>query len=387
MVLNSNGYGNSNPELHEYKQVIAAGIKCSISGRNNNLNDLYGFLNRCKKNNEFAFGYFTYDIKNQLETLHSKHEDEINFPDYFFFVPEVLYTVDAAQDELLVKQLKTYKIKKPINLTAKVSKEIYTQNVEQIKQHIINGDVYELNYCIEFYAKDVNINPLQVYAALNQCSPTPFSAYLQKNNLYLMCASPERFLKKTKQTIYSQPIKGTIRRGETEEEDKQLKKELLNSEKERAENLMIVDLVRNDLAKSCETGSIKVNELFGIYSFNQVHQMISTVSGKVLSDIHNLDIIKNAFPMGSMTGAPKVMAMKLIEQYEATKRGLYSGAVGYFNPNGDFDFNVVIRSLQYNSQNRYLSAMVGSAITYDSIAYEEYNECLLKARAIMQALK
>ncbi len=387
MVLNSNGYGNNNTQLHEYKQVIASGAKRTISGNHNNLNELYGFLDQCKQNKEFAFGYFTYDVKNQLEQLNSLHEDHINFPDYYFFVPEILYTVNAIQDDALVQHLLTGGYKNAINLTAKVSKETYTKNVEQIKQHIIAGDVYELNYCMEFFTKGVNINPLQVYAALNQCSPTPFSAYLQLNNLYLMCASPERFLKKTGNNIYSQPIKGTIKRGKTEEEDKQLRNELFNSEKERAENLMIVDLVRNDLARSCETGSIKVDELFGIYSFKQVHQMISTVSGKVLDDMHPLDIIKHAFPMGSMTGAPKVMAMKLIEQYEATKRGLYSGAVGYFNPNGDFDFNVVIRSLQYNSQNKYLNAMVGSAITYDSIAEEEYNECLLKAQAILQAIK
>lgn len=387
MVLNSNGYANTNNQLHQYKQVIAAGAKRSITGTGNNLDELYSFLHACKKNNEFAFGYFTYDVKNQLEQLQSNHNDQIKFPDYFFFVPDFLHTVNALQSDDLVQHIQTDNTKNVINLTAKVSKETYTQNVESIKQHIIAGDVYELNYCMEFFAKEANINPLQVYAKLNQCSPTPFSAYLQLNHLYLMCASPERFIKKTNQTVYSQPIKGTIKRGLSEVEDHALKNELLNSEKERAENLMIVDLVRNDLARSCKTGTIQVDELFGIYSFKQVHQMISTVSGTVLPDFNNLDIIKNAFPMGSMTGAPKVMAMKLIEQYEATKRGLYSGAVGYFNPNGDFDFNVVIRSLQYNSLNQYLNAMVGSAITYDSIAEQEYNECLLKAQAIMQALK
>lgn len=243
-----------------------------------------------------------------------------------------------------------------------------------------------MNYCIEFFAENVLLEPFETYKKLIAVSPTPFSAYLAHENNYLMCASPERFLKKTGNTIYSQPIKGTIKRGKTEDEDLQLINELLNSEKERAENLMIVDLVRNDLAKSCKTGSIKVNELFGIYSFKQVHQMVSTVSGTLKNGISNAEIIKNAFPMGSMTGAPKVMAMQLIEQFETTKRGLYSGAVGYFAPNGDFDFNVVIRSLQYNSQLKYINTMVGSAITFDSIAEEEYNECLLKAKAMKQIL-
>jgi para-aminobenzoate synthetase component 1 len=160
----------------------------------------------------------------------------------------------------------------------------------------------------------------------------------------------------------------------------------LQSEKEKAENLMIVDLVRNDLARSSKTGSVKVEELFGIYSFSQVHQMISTVSSQIKETTSAVEAIKNAFPMGSMTGAPKVMAMELIEKYENTKRGLYSGAIGYFAPNSDFDFNVVIRSIQYNESKQYLNFEVGSAITYDSDANLEYEECLLKAQAMMKAL-
>ena len=202
----------------------------------------------------------------------------------------------------------------------------------------------------------------------------------------MMGASPERFIKKEGQFIYSQPIKGTSKRGDNEASDEINKQILLNSEKEKAENLMIVDLVRNDLAKSAKTGSVKVNELYGIYSFKQVHQMISTVSAELQDDIHIAQIIKNAFPMGSMTGAPKVKAMVLIDQYEQTKRGLYSGAIGYIEPNGDFDLNVVIRSLQYNSVKKYLNFEVGSAITFDSIPEDEYEECLLKAAAMMKVL-
>jgi para-aminobenzoate synthetase component 1 len=202
----------------------------------------------------------------------------------------------------------------------------------------------------------------------------------------LLSASPERFLKKSLNKLYSQPIKGTVRRAKDKDADEALKTALLNSEKERAENLMIVDLVRNDLAKSSEVGSVAVDELFGIYSFKQVHQMISTVSSTIIDGINPVEAIENAFPMGSMTGAPKVMAMKLIEQYETTKRGLYSGAVGYFAPNEDFDFNVVIRSIQYNAATQYVSFEVGSAITFDSDAEQEYEECLLKASAMLQAL-
>jgi para-aminobenzoate synthetase component 1 len=221
---------------------------------------------------------------------------------------------------------------------------------------------------------------------LLQKSPTPFASYFKYDHQYLLCASPERFIKKSGDKLFSQPIKGTIKRGVDEAEDAQLKNELLHSEKELAENLMIVDLVRNDLARSSKTGSVNVDELFGIYSFKQVHQMISTVSSIIKNDTHIIDAIKHAFPMGSMTGAPKIMAMELIEKYETTKRGLYSGAIGYIAPNGDFDFNVVIRSLQYNAATKYLSYEVGSAITFDSIAEQEHDECLLKAKAIMDVL-
>jgi para-aminobenzoate synthetase component 1 len=227
---------------------------------------------------------------------------------------------------------------------------------------------------------------LQVYADLLKKSPVPFGAFVKSNGCYLMCASPERFLKKTGNRMLSQPIKGTSKRGVNEAEDIALKQALLNSEKERAENLMIVDLVRNDLARSAKTGTVKVEELFGIYSFEQVHQMISTVSATLADGIHWVDALKYAFPMGSMTGAPKISAMHLIEQYERTARGLYSGAVGYITPEGDFDFNVVIRSLQYNSINQFLNFEVGGAITYDSIPEKEYEECLIKAGAILDTL-
>jgi para-aminobenzoate synthetase component I len=186
--------------------------------------------------------------------------------------------------------------------------------------------------------------------------------------------------------LYSQPIKGTAKRLQDAEADKQQAQQLLHSEKERAENLMIVDLVRNDLAHSAQTGTVKVKELFGIYTFPQVHQMISTISSTLKDDISAIDAIRYAFPMGSMTGAPKIMAMKLIEHYEQTKRGLYSGAIGYFAPDGDFDLNVVIRTIQYNQQTGYLNYEVGGAITYDSVAEDEYEECLLKAKAMQEAL-
>jgi para-aminobenzoate synthetase component 1 len=273
-----------------------------------------------------------------------------------------------------------------LTMRAKVSKEKYIETVNKIKDQIVEGNVYELNYCVEFYAEQSSIDPLQTYFALQQISPTPFACFFKHENKFLISASPERFMRKSLNKLYSQPIKGTVRRSTDAAEDQAHIEELRNSEKEKAENLMIVDLVRNDMAKSSEVGSVAVDELYGIYSFKQVHQMISTVSSTIIDGIHPADALENAFPMGSMTGAPKVMAMKLIEEYEDTKRGLYSGSVGYFAPNEDFDFNVVIRSIQYNQEKKYVNFEVGSAITHDSKPEQEYEECLLKAQAMLKAL-
>ena len=240
---------------------------------------------------------------------------------------------------------------------------------------------------MEFFGKNPQFNPLLAFQKLNAQSPMPFAAFQKFNDKFLICASPERFLKKTDDKIVSQPIKGTIRRGKNLAEDNALKMQLQNSEKERAENMMIVDLVRNDLARSSTAGTVRVEELFGIYSYQNVHQMVSTVTATAKKGISFAEIIKNAFPMGSMTGAPKVSAMKLIEALEDTKRGLFSGAAGYITPNGDFDFNVVIRSILFDQSSGNLSFQVGSAITYDSIPEKEYEEVLLKAEAIFYVLK
>ncbi|MEA3318161.1 MAG: anthranilate synthase component I family protein, partial [Bacteroidota bacterium] len=253
------------------------------------------------------------------------------------------------------------------------------------KKHIKKGDIYEVNFCQEFYGKG-ELNPVKVYQRLNKISPTPFSCYGKFHSKYLISASPERFIKKEANKIISQPIKGTIKRGKNKQEDKELIKKLKNDKKERAENIMIVDLVRNDLSRTAKKGSVKVDELCGIYSFEQVHQMISTISCEIKSDENYVNIIKNAFPMGSMTGAPKIRAMKLIEKYEKTKRGLYSGAVGYISPERNFDFNVIIRSMLYNSESKYLSFIVGGAITSLSVPEKEYEECILKAEAMIKTL-
>ena len=263
------------------------------------------------------------------------------------------------------------------------SKEKYIETIEKLRAHILRGDCYEINFCQEFFAEHAFIDPVETYQLLSSISPSPFAAFYKLNDKFLLCASPERYLKKDGDNIISQPIKGTGRRNIADAIiDEQNKEQLYNSSKDRSENVMVVDLVRNDLSKLCIEGSVHVDELFGIYSFPQVHQMISTISGILQPGLSFTEIIKQTFPMGSMTGAPKKKVMELIEKYENVKRGIFSGAVGYIKPGGDFDFNVIIRSLMYNQSNQYLSYLVGSAITFYSKATEEYEECLLKAAAI-----
>ncbi len=369
---------------------------------------LQDFQDFYDKNNDWMFGCFSYDLKNDIENLVSENNDFHQFPKALFFIPRHLFffkdnevTIYSSEKdpELIVQEVWRirrfadidYEWKQTIlldPLQIRTDKEEYIKNVNKIKEHILEGDVYELNYCIEFFAERAYLEDTEVYKALNEVSPMPFSTFFKDAHYRtLMCASPERFLKKEGNKLISQPIKGTARRGKTPEEDELLKNQLKNSEKERAENMMIVDLVRNDLAKISETGSVKVHEMFGIYTFDQLHQMISTVTSTIRTDIKFIDIINATFPMGSMTGAPKIKSMELIEQYENFKRGLYSGASGYITPEGDFDFNVIIRSIVFDLTKEKFSFQVGSAITFDSDPEHEYEECLLKAKAIKTVLE
>jgi len=355
---------------------------------------------------DWWFGYFGYDLKNEIEDLSSENQDGLNMPRMNFFRPRWVFLLDIdtllvhyfeeefSQEEIynLVKSILNVAVPKEKEFTiseikSRISSEEYLKAVKQLKEHIRRGDIYEVNFCQEFYAKDTYIRPRQTFRKLMKVSPTPYSCFYRIGEKYLLSASPERYLKKVGRKIISQPIKGTAKRGMNEEEDKLMKESLFSDPKERAENIMIVDLVRNDLSRTAEKDSVVVEELCGIYTFPQVHQMISTVVSELKADVHFVEAVRQTFPMGSMTGAPKVRAMKLIEKYELTKRGLFSGAVGYITPDGDFDFNVVIRSIQYDALNHYLSFMVGGAITMQSNPEKEYEECMLKAKAIMKVLK
>ena len=350
---------------------------------------------------EWLFGHLGYDLKNETEKLQSEHTDGIGFADLHFFIPEIVIELNAAtvtiysdiNADTIFNAILQCTAEMPVShLSAEVknriSKATYISTIQQLQHHILLGDCYEVNFCQEYYCENLALDPLAVYHKLVALSPNPFAALYKLEDKYCICASPERYIKKEGHKIISQPIKGTTKRNlENKVADQQNRDYLTANEKEKSENVMVVDLVRNDLSKICKEGSVKVDELFGVYSFPQVHQMISTVSGELDEKTNWVDIIKATFPMGSMTGAPKKRVMELIEQYEITKRGLFSGSIGYIKPGGDFDFNVVIRSIFYNSSSRYLSFNVGSGITFYSNPEKEYEECLMKVAAIMQVLE
>lgn len=377
---------------------------------------------------DWIFGYLSYDLKNDVEDLTSNNFDGLNFPDLYFFQPskiirikgdlavfeylkmvgdemekdfeEILQVVERGErkvdsrdvDEVDRGQGTEDSVERVESLDVgrvrpRISKEDYFEKINRMLSHIHRGDIYEANFCQEFYAENREMEPLQVFYSLNEISGSPFAAFLKLENKFLLSASPERYLKKDGKKLISQPIKGTAGRAENEEEDKKIAQNLAGDEKERSENIMIVDLVRNDLSRVAGKGSVGVEELCKVYSFKQVHQMISTVTAELEEGLPAVEVLRATFPMGSMTGAPKISAMKIIEDLEETKRGLYSGALGYFTPSGDFDFNVVIRSILYNAANKYVSFSVGGAITSRSVPQKEYEECMLKAKAMLEVLK
>ena len=378
---------------HHFEGLLAAGCLASLSTED--LDEADTFL----ETKQWSFGHLGYGLKNKLHGLEGNINDPSGFPSSFFFHPEHLLVLKPGGVEIHSKEPGTIfseimeaavpalKSGYQVPVSQRLSKEAYIEKIKSLQAHIQRGDCYEINFCQEFYAADVIIDPLDVYLKLSGESPNPFSVFYRINDSYLVCASPERFLSKQGDRILSQPIKGTIRRDpENALNDAALQMELLNSSKDQAENVMVVDMVRNDLTRICEEASVQVDELFGIYQFPQVYQMISTISGKLKKDIRFSEIMAATFPMGSMTGAPKRRVMELIDKYEVSPRGIFSGAVGYLSPRQDFDFNVVIRSIMYNASTKYLSYQLGSGITFYSDPEKEWEECLLKGAAIRKVL-
>lgn len=374
--------------------LLAAGVADFVSGT-----DLKA-VDRFLEKKQWAFGHLSYELKGLLYHLPSTKEDRVGFPLFYFFSPKILLeirgnvlTIHADEPEKIFAEINAIATDKTIvqpPLAALpqpvLQRHEYLEKIKALQAHIHRGDCYEINFCQAFFADDVAFNPFAAFDKLMQVSPAPFSAFYRLNAAWLLCASPERFLLKKGNRLLSQPMKGTVRRAVAATEDATLKEGLRWSAKEQSENVMIVDLVRNDLTRICKEASVKVDELFGIYSFPQVHQMVSTVSGELKEGVPFSQIIEAAFPMGSMTGAPKHRVLQLIDEYEPSARGIFSGAVGYINPEGDFDFNVVIRSLLYNQTRRHLSYQVGSGITFYSSPEKEWEECMLKAAALRKTL-
>jgi para-aminobenzoate synthetase component I len=346
----------------------------------------------------FKVGIIGYDFKNQIEKLESNNPEFFSLPELCFFEPELIFKIDlkgiyssSRLSEEFLREIEGQVIPENKSVSCKISSQItrenYLKSVRSIQNEILEGNTYEANFCQAYFGEFETWNPVAAFARLNELSKMPFAALFKAKNKWLVSASPERFLKKNGSTLIAQPIKGTIRRGETASEDLENRKKLLASEKERAENLMITDLMRNDLARVSKTGSVRVGELFGIYPFPRVLQMISTVSSELNPDTSFKEIIRATFPMGSMTGAPKISTMKIIEREESFKRGWFSGAFGWIDEKGDFDFSVVIRSIIADLEAKKLYFGVGSAITIDASAELEYEECELKAQALFELLR
>lgn len=384
-------YTTNNGIAKGFKQLL--GIQFKVNPKNQSLPSLH--------KNTWQLGFIGYDYKNQLENAYHqpKQKNTFEFPDLYFFEPDILICFEDSQFTIHATTNNTSVILAEIeNTFIPVTDEnhqvkfqpdtnfnTYEEHFNTLKNHILQGDIYITNYCIALTAQNSFLNPVQLYLKLNQQTPTPFSSFIKYQDQYLICASPERFLKKEGQQLISQPIKGTAPRGNSEKEDHTNKTQLQNSIKEKTENVMVVDLVRNDLSRICD--QVNVTELFGIYSFETVHQMISTITGKLKENKDFKDIIKATFPMGSMTGAPKINAVNSSVALENFNRELYSGTVGYITPEGDFDFNVIIRSILHDSKSNSSSIRVGSAITYNTTATQEWDECLLKARSLLSLFK
>lgn len=418
--LDNQGY---NLPLHHVDVLLAVGAADHVqAAAGHAFDDLRAFAGR---HHDWLFGHFAYDLVRETEPFEpdagiaggpggqsSGKTNPIGFPDLFFFVPETIVELKgdglrigtlqgdpaAVLEEILAMPGDVEEGRdtatggdmpagRELTLRPAFSREEYLDTIRALQQHILRGDAYEINFCQEFYGHPAHIDPLHTWFSLSKASPNPFSAFYRLDERYLLCASPERYLRREGNTLISQPIKGTAPRvSDDPGADAAAGDGLRTSAKDRSENVMVVDLVRNDLSKICFPGTVHVKELFGIYGFPHVFQMTSTIEGKLPPGTGFIEAIKATFPMGSMTGAPKRRVVQLIDRYERTSRGLFSGALGYVAPGGNFDFNVVIRSLFYNRQDHYLSYQVGSGITFYSDPQLEYEECLVKAEGIKRAL-
>ena len=351
-----------------------------------------------------CMGYIGYDTGRILENLPNISGEDFQIPDMKFvfynniiifdIINNKVFITDLGIENSRIKEIEV-RILDGINLIeeeVKISnnkfysnftKEEYKKAVKDLKDYIVNGDVYIANMTQRFYCNN-NEDSFEIYKKLRTINKAPFSAFMNFEDFQIISSSPERFIQVKEGYVSTRPIKGTRPRGYNEETDNKNKEELLNSEKDKAELLMIVDLERNDLSKVCKPHSVKVTEIFALEEYATVFHLVSTIEGILKRDVSTVKCIKECFPGGSITGTPKIRAMEIIEELEMLKRNIYTGSIGYFDFRGNADFNIVIRTIVKKDNRAYFG--VGGGITYDSIEEDEYNETLDKAKALMRVL-
>ena len=391
---------DSNSKKNDYEFIFSHGKISELKSFDNSLDKLDNYITKV---DDWIFGFISYDLKDEIEGFNSKNLKYFDVPNLSFFQPSTIWVFDGVELKALYFDEKelfdvwneinkihvscdSTKSNPNIELKGRLSKEEYIQKIKKIKKRIKMGDTYELNFCFDFFNDNTKINPENTFKKLNKLTESPMSVYYKDHHLHVLSSSPERFIKRNKKTIISQPIKGTKKRGKNIDEDVFLINSLKNSIKEKSENHMIVDLVRNDFSRIAKKGSVKVTELSKINTYKNIHQMVSTIEAQIENDMFFSTILKSTFPMGSMTGAPKIKTMKIIDELEETSRGIYSGAIGYIDPNKNFDFNVVIRTIIYDDKLSKISVNVGSGITFKSDPKDEYEECLTKIDALKKSL-
>lgn len=351
-----------------------------------------------------AIGYISYDVCRILEELPNSSLEDFNISDMKFIFYNNIIIFDLKNNKQFITSLNgenseidliLKKINKAVfideensmevakNFKSNFSKEEYKAAITKLKDYIVSGDVYIANMTQRFYTEN-NEDSFEIYKKLRSINKAPFSAFMNFKDFQIISSSPERFLEINNKKVITRPIKGTRPRGKTREEDERNSLELLNSEKDKAELLMVVDLERNDLSKVCKPHTVKVTELFKLETYATVFHLVSTVEGELKDEVSSIRCIKECFPGGSITGTPKIRAMEIIEELEGLKRNIYTGSIGYFDFRGNADFNIAIRTIIKKDNKAYFG--VGGGITYDSNEEDEYNETLDKANALMRVL-
>lgn len=404
--------------LNPYKKFISRGRKVTIDNEEYNDVDPFEKLDEIIESYKIsinsnipfvsgAIGYFSYDIGRVLEDLPDESKEDFSIPDSIFIFFDNLIIFDLQNKKTYItsvgqleqsknsilsieKCLKNYIEGLPINLEktnneffSNFDKEEYKKAIASLKEYIRSGDVYIANMTRRIWCNN-NEKPYEIYRKLRNTNKAPFSAYMNFKDFQIISSSPERFLSILDGKVQTRPIKGTRPRGKDYEEDERNRNELMASEKDKSELLMIVDLERNDLSKVCKPKSVKVTELFKLEEYETVFHLVATIEGRLRENVSSVRCIRECFPGGSITGAPKIRAMEIIEELEKLKRNIYTGSIGYFDLRGNSDFNIVIRTIIKKGDKAYLG--VGGGITWESIEEEEWLETIDKAKALMEVL-